>query len=230
MLVSTLLEFALGYALFASTSTSHSFDSRFADTLPNYESFRDNVYARHPNENDSFHDAVYARPIDAKPELRVRGLYNLAGNDQSDETILGQGFLDMVALVTYVAANPNAAVMARYFSPNDAADVTAIFHTVEQMAAPGGFPNPPNGVRPTDLSQIAMSRASGGIPDLAESFDTSSTSTNPEIKIYDFGWSALWQRLRQSLQCSRDIGPNTNYKMHFLGSLMLHETLYVTVR
>ena len=211
----------LGLPFYTSISTAHSLDSKFTDV--SYKSFHDTVYARESEHNETFYDDLYPRN-----ELKARGLYNLAGNAQGNEAILGQAFLDMQALVTYVAGNPNAQTLARYFNPNDANDVTAIFTTVRDMAQPGGATNPPSQANfgPSDLSQISVIRASGSPPDLAEAFNTAAAGNNPQIKVYDFGWGALWQRLRSSIDCSM-IGPKTNYKMHFLGSLLLHETLYV---
>ena len=163
-------------------------------------------------------------------ELLKRTLFNLDGNSEDDTTILNQAFLDMQALVTYVAQNPNAQVLARYFDPNDNNDVNAIFNTVMQMASP----NPPAQIpgtpqyTPMDLHEISVIRPHEGyLPTLAESFRTSFVNFNLQIKVYEFGWNSLFARLRQDIQCS-DIGPNTNYKMHFLGSLLLHEVLYAS--
>ena len=160
-------------------------------------------------------------------KLFKRNLFNLNGNEVDDESILGQAFLDMQTLVTYVAQNPNAQVLARYFRPQDAGDVNAIFNTVMQMASTNPPATPPGQSvsRPMDLHDINVIRSGGGFPTLAESFDVSVISVFPQIKVYDFGWFALWQRLLRSIRCSH-IGPKTNYKMHFLGSLLLHEVLY----
>ena len=215
----------LGLAIYTSTSSSHELERKLADLSPTFESFHDSVYARDANQNDSTYDNPYAGS-----ELSKRGLYNLEPNSANDVGILHQAFLDMVEVVTFVAQNPNPQVMSRYFSPADAADVTAIFNTVRLMAQPGGFPNRPAGPLPiwTDLSGITVTRTHDiktlGI--LAESEGTNiGLTTGQSIYVYDFGWTALWQRLRSGLQCARDIGPKTNYKMHFLGTLLLHETL-----
>lgn len=225
---STFSGFFLGLALFTSPSRCH-LDSRFADVSPVYESFHDSVYARGAEENETFHDAVFSR---TSAELKRRGLYNFGPNNAADTTILQQGFLDMVDVVTHNANNPNAAVMARYFRAGDAAQVTAVFNTVLQMAQAGGYPNAPpfpgGRISPQDLSEIQVVRSSAvQLRTLAESFNVEPVgAANPTINVYNFGWNALWQRLRQSLQCGRDIGPKTNYKMHFLGTLLLHETLH----
>ena len=214
-----------GLALYASTTSCHKLERRFADLSPTFESFHDRVYARDANQNVSTYHY-----LDAGSEISKRGLYNLGQNSANDASILQQAYLDMIDVVTFVADHPNAQVMARYFSPADAADVTAIFNTVRLMAMPGGFPNAPNDPLPiwTDLSDITVTRTHDikSIGTLAESLGTLiGTTTGQTINVYDFGWTALWQRIRSDLQCARDIGPKTNYKMHFLGTLLLHETL-----
>ena len=221
----TSCQIILGLAVYTSTSASHKLDKKIADLSPAFESFHDSVYSRDANKNDSTYDNSYAGP-----DLSKRGLYNLGQNSPSDVSILQQAYLDMVQVVTFVAANPNPQAMARYFSPADAADVTAIFNTVRLMAQPGGFPNPPADVLPIwkDLSDITVVHTNGikELGTLAESDSTAiGITTGQIINVYDFGWTALWQRLLGDLQCARDIGPKTNYKMHFLGTLLLHETL-----
>ena len=215
----------LGLALYISTSSSHTHDRKFADHSPAFESFHDSVYARDANQNDS----TYNNPHTSSGLYR-RGLYNLGQNSPSDASILQQAYLDMVEVVTFVAANPNPQFMARYFSPADAAAVTAILNTVRLLAQPGGLPNPPADPLPiwTDLSDITVIHTNGikELGTLAEAERTNiGLRTGQIINVYDFGWTALWQRLLGDLQCARDIGPKTNYKMHFLGTLLLHETL-----
>ena len=221
----TSCQIILGLAICTSISASHKLDKTFADPSPAFESYYDSVDVRDANKNDSTYEKPYVGP-----ELSKRGLYNLEQNSPSDGSILRQAYLDMVQVVTYVADHPNLQVMARYFNPADAADVTAIFNTVRLMAQPGGFPNPPVGPLPiwTDLSNITVVHKNGikEFGTLAESDNTLiGTTTGMIIYVYDFGWTALWQRLLGNLQCARDIGPKTNYKMHFLGTLLLHETL-----
>ena len=223
--LSTLSGVVLGVSLFASSSLSHTLDNRFADVSPIFESFHDSVYARTQEDNETFNDAVFSR---TQAELSKRGLYNFGSNSAADTTILQQGFLDMVDVVTHNANNPNGAVMARYFSPGDQAQVTAVFQTVLRMAQAGGYQNAPNfpggRISPQDLSEISVVHSSEvQLRTLAESFNIGPVgATGPQIKVYNFGWASLWQRLRQNLQCGRDIGPKTNYKMHFLGTLLLH--------
>ncbi|KAL6718120.1 hypothetical protein ACLMJK_004207 [Lecanora helva] len=226
----TLSGVVCGLVLFTTSSHSHKIDSRFADISgPIYESFHDSVYARDTEQNDTFQDALFSR---TQTELKKRGLYNFATNGPGDTTILQQGFLDMVDVVTHNANNPNAGVLARYFRPGDQGQVTQVFQTVLQMAQAGGFPNPPpfpgGRISPTDLSEINVVHSTEvQLRTLAESFDVQPVgAANPLIKVYNFGWNGLWQRLRQSLQCGRDITGKTNYKMHFLGTLLLHETLH----
>ena len=224
----SLSSIVLSLAVSVSSHASHD-GSRFADISPHYESFHDSVYAREPEQNETFQEAVFSR---TSAELKRRGLYNFGGNSAADTSILQQGFLDMVDVVTHNANNPNPAILARYFRPGDQGTVTAIFNTVLQMAQAGGYPNPPpypgSRISPSDLSEINVVRAGDfQLGTLAESFNTAPAGTTGQlIKVYNFGWTALWQRLRQDLQCGRDIGPKTNYKMHFLGTLLLHETLH----
>lgn len=146
-----------------------------------------------------------------------RAVYNLAGNDPGDEAILGQAFLDMQALVNYCSSRS-------LLWSGDQNDIAAHFNSVRQPAQPGGFPKSSPQVQAIGLYTISVTRAIGGFPDLAESFDTGTHSTNPAIQVYNFEWSALWQR--RSLQCDRDIRPKTYYKMLFLGSLLPNETLH----
>ena len=119
----------LGLTLFTSSTASHKLDNRFADVSPVYESFHDSVYTRGPEENETFHDTVFSR---TQAELKKRGLYNSGTNNAADTTILQQGFLDMVDVVTHNANNPNGAVLAGYFRPGDQAQVTAIFRTLAE--------------------------------------------------------------------------------------------------
>ena len=194
----------------------HQFDSRFSNAVLEERNAEPGFQYNIQDENGT------------STKLYKRNLYNLNGNSQADESILGQAFLDMQALVTYVAQNPNPQVLARYFDPNHANDVNAIFNTVMAMASTNPPTTPPGQpqLTPMDLHEINVVRASGSFPTLAESFRTSAQNNNLQIKVYDFGWTSLYSRLRQNIACGA-IGPNTNYRMHFLGSVLLHETLYV---
>ena len=216
----------LSLPLFAASCLSHMLDHKSG----NFHAL-ENRFA-HGSLEDRMTEPVFGSVNEDFPHSHIkfakRSLYNLAGNNLADESILGQAFLDLQTLVTFVAGNPNAQVLARYFDPTDAADVTAVFNTVMQMASVNPPTNPPGAranLRPTDLHNISVIRSSGGFPDLAESFNVGVQDQNQQIKVYNFGWGGLWQRLMSSIQCS-DIGPKTNYKMHFLGSLLLHETLH----
>ena len=134
----------------------------------------------------------------------------------------------MFDVVTYVQQNPNPQALSRYFSPNDQAYVTAIFDTVRQLAQPGGLPNPRTGIRLSDLSQVVVNRVGGFGAVLAETSEFGLTDQNPSIEVNDFAWGALYKRLKSDLNCDCDI-KKVNYKLHFLGTLLLHETLYVTL-
>jgi len=171
----------------------------------------------------------YDNEVNSTSAFVKRTVFNFDSNKPEDVRILQQAFTDMVEIVTYVQQNPNPQVLARYFSPNDQADVTAIFNTVRQLAQPGGHPDPETQFGPKDLSQIVIHRGgtAGGLgTTLAQSFDTSPSTTHPRIDLYDFGWGALYKRLRSELNCDCDI-KKTNYKMYILGSVLLHETLYI---
>lgn len=153
--------------------------------------------------------------------------FDLAGNNADDTSILTAAFNEMMELVNFVSDHPNVDVIARYFAPNTNAlnDATAIFNSIRLMAGPNGHPQPAGNFAPNSLHGILVRRTRGGFPfTLADALDTTGNSVHPTINIYDYGWSSLWQRLRSGIKCS-DIGPRTNYKMHFLGSLILHEIL-----
>ena len=174
------------------------------------------------HERSDFHD----KETNLEHTLLKRGQLFLDAVAPDDANILQQAFTDMVAVVTYVSRNPNSRVLKRYFAESDQADVTAMFNAVRQMAQVGGFPNPMKPLKPTDLNQIHVTRPKGVGLTLAASFDTGTTPTNAKIEVYDFGWRALWKKLRSQVKCC-DI-TKTNYKMHILGTLLLHEVLYVS--
>lgn len=142
----------------------------------------------------------------------------------AEAAIFQQAFRDMVDVVTYVQQNPNPQALARYFPPNSQGSVTAVFDTVRQMAQPGGWPNPPDGYRPSDLNELRLRHTRGLRTDLAESFNVSRQSRNQEIQVYDFGWNELYRRLRSDINCDCDI-KKVNHKLHFLGTLILLEVL-----
>lgn len=213
--VSGLIACFLSLALFAS---SHVVGKRLGD--PSAASKIEDI-ALH--ERSEFYDDE----ANLKHTLLKRGALYLDAIAPDDAGILQQAFADMVEVVTYVQQNPNPQVLARYFRPTDQAHVTAIFNTVRQMAQPGGFPNPPKQLLPTDLNQIRVSRKTGVGFTLAESFNVQAISTGPRVEVYDFGWGALYRRLKSDVDCDCDI-KKTSYKMHILGTLLLHEVLYVS--
>lgn len=237
-------------ALFISPSTTFQLDSRFTDTKPKYKSFHDSVYARDADDSKARNDTILTPVV-----LSKRGQFKLNNEiSDGDKSYLQQAFIDMQELVTFVAANPNPAVTARYFDPNDQNDVTAIFDTVRRMAEAGGVPRPSGerylNIRPYDLSELTILLAKSIQLKLlldpgvfieesltlafAENTNAEYREINhqipeypPTITVTEFGWGALWQRQRRSISCRRDIAGRTNFKMHFLGSLLLHEILYV---
>jgi len=201
-------------------ASSHVVEKRFGDPLA-----ASKVTEIPLHERSDFYD----NEVNSTSAFVKRTVFNLDSNKPEDVRILQQAFRDMVEIVTYVQQNPNPQVLARYFSPNDQADVTAIFSIVRQLAQPGGFQNADPLFGPTDLSQIVIHRggtAGGWGTTLAQSFDTSCSTNHPRIDLYDFGWGALYKRLRSELNCDCDI-KKTNYKMYILGSVLLHETLYI---
>ncbi|KAL8688780.1 MAG: hypothetical protein Q9218_005395 [Villophora microphyllina] len=164
--------------------------------------------------------------------LGKRGLFDLSLVSGGTASIIQQAWVDLSNVVNVVVANPNQNVLQNYFDPNDAADVANIFTTLQQMIAPGGVQNPPNqGLGPTDLQQIQVRRTNDGCENplvLAYSvgLGTSTNARNPrQITICDFGWNVLYRRLRRDITCDM-IGPKINYKMQFLGPLLLHEILH----
>ena len=220
LLVSTLL---------VSISISRQLDIKAIAPRSIYKSLHDQVYSR---EFHSIEDLNTTR--DDLIELRRRGEFLLSSVSAGDATILRQAFVDMLELVNFVAMNPNPRIFQRYFDPQYVADVNAIFATVRDMAADGGIPRPANGakkVRPYDISEITILRGEGKLPNVAFSLNTRPQPANDDpqtITVTSFGWGALWRLLRGDLECGRDIGPKVDYKMHFLGSLLFHEVLYVT--
>ena len=184
----------------------------------------------HPTESIIHDESSVDRHIDGVSRLTKRHVPNLEGNKPADKHIIERAFKDMVNVVNYVSDHPNHHVLARYFDHQHFEDVNAVFQIVKQMASD----EPPESQEtliktgPQDLKEIRIFRAPGtfGAPVLAEAFNFFVRSTDHHLKIYDFGWDALFKRLRADIKCD-DIGPKTNYKMHFLGTLMLHEILYV---
>ncbi|KAL8729207.1 MAG: hypothetical protein Q9181_005080 [Wetmoreana brouardii] len=166
---------------------------------------------------------------DGHKDLGRRGLFDLSEVTGGTASIIQQAWVDLSNVVNVVVANPNQNVLQNYFDPNDAGDVASVFTTVQQMIAPGGFQNPPNqGLGPTDLQDIKIRRSNDGcgnplILAHSEGIGTSTNARNPrQITICDFGWNVLYRRLRRDITCDM-IGPKVNYKMQFLGPLLLHE-------
>lgn len=141
-----------------------------------------------------------------------------------------QAWVDLSNLIDVVVANPNQNALQNYFDSNDATDVANVFTTLQKMIAPGGVQNPPNrGLGPTDLGEIQVRQTNDGCNPLVLAYSvglgTSTNARNPrQITICDFGWNVLYRRLRRDLTCDM-IGPKVNYKMQFLGPLLLHEIL-----
>ena len=170
--------------------------------------------------------------ISSRWSLEKREPFNTIMNGKDDKSILDQAFQDMLELATVVAENPNLDALNRYFVVEEGVErqVTRIFETILLMAQPGGYPPPEGGfgqVTKTNLNEISLRRASKGdtLTILAESFELNSKSKKQGvIDVYDFGWGALHKRLLRDTTCD-DIGPQVNYKMYFLGSVLLHETM-----
>ncbi|KAL6716725.1 hypothetical protein ACLMJK_006293 [Lecanora helva] len=214
----------LAFSVIIPTWTLFLVDTATSDSTSWHESFRDEVNAR---------DATEAPKLTKRAQSGNQGrVFPLFDNTikPNDISYMRQGIIDLIELVTYVAENPNQQSLDRYFAPQHHADVTSIFNAVRRMSVPRGIPENQRipDFRPYSLSDITVAREkNGAFGPLAESFYVNRTSTEPSlIVIYDFGWTALWQRRRQDLACQRDIGPKTNYKMYFLGSLFLHEVLH----
>ena len=206
----------------ASLVSCHQIDSTsFPDIAPIYESFHESIHARDRiSELDTSNDTAHL--------LYKRDPYAITATDAGAISYLRQAFLDLQTLVAYVATNPNPAVFQRYFGDQPSEPIDRVFQIVFNMSQPGGVQNPfpPGGnLGPTNLGQISLSSTNREAPTLAFSDDVElNDSPNPSITITSFGWGALFRKRMSAIQCS-DIGPGTNYKMHFLGSLLLHETL-----
>ena len=171
----------------------------------------------------------------------VKRIFNIPTTGQSASTVtqLGVGYWDMINLLQVVIANPHLPTMNWYFD-GAAADITAVFQTVLDMSQPGGTQAQDPALRqygPTALDQITVKRVHGGQPlnpgtgaVLADSDNVSindmSTGAIPTTQVYDWGWQVLYRRFRYEIDCSM-IGPKVNYKMQFLGGVLLHEILYV---
>ena len=153
-----------------------------------------------------------------------RGQFNFVQGSDGDKAILRDAFNDMVDLVTYVARNSNEKVLRKYFRASDKDDVTRIFDTVRQMAQDNGHPDSTPQIGPKDLNKIVINRAKGVPYLLADSSDLSLYSTHPTIRVLDFGWAALYRRRVSEIDCNCHV-KKVNYKLHFLGSLILHEVL-----
>lgn len=114
----------------------------------------------------------------------------------------------------------------RYFAQDHWESVRKIFETVRTMAR-GGFQDIP-GFAPLNLQSITVNRGGGGEEGttLAQAFGVERATAVPKtITVYDVGWNSLFKRRLADVVCA-DVGPVTNYKMHVLGTLLLHETLY----
>ena len=207
-----------GLLLRPSLVSSHAFGTK----LRGPRAARDLSDAFLPNGSD-FYDN-HERSIET---LVKRGQFNIVSTNPTDAQILQQAFTDMMDVVTYVQQNPNPQALARYFSPNHQAYVAAIFDTVWQMAQPGGHPRNMANYQPTDLNQLTLRRQKGAGFALAASSGWKPSALDQRIDVYNFGWGALHKRLKSDLDCDCDI-KKVDYKLHFLGTLLLHETLYVT--
>ncbi|KAL8685685.1 MAG: hypothetical protein Q9218_007601 [Villophora microphyllina] len=183
----------------------------------------------HPERSDNAKEYGYPEPSDNDTSLVKRTIWDLSDMTGGDKTIVIQAFNDMSEVVKEVVENPNLAVLANYFDTGDAEDVAKVFQTVQAMLQPGGVPNPPfPGYKPTNLNQVKIRRqgllTGCGPGVLAFTNGHSGTESEMATIICDFGWNVLYRRLRQDLTCDK-IGPKINYKMQFLGPLLLHEVL-----
>ena len=192
-----------------------------------YDSQYDDLY--------SWNDTFPGKRQEAR--ISKRGLQTIDIAEAKERQDVEFALHEMMDLVQYVVDRPNDQVLGRYFPRQDWEDVKSIFRTVLSLAKDGSQADPLNPARrPYDLSQIKISRqARSEDPNLqswakplvlADAVQSELIPRNPNdlgIVIYDFGWDVLFKRFMT--QDCKDIGPNTNYKMHFLGSLLLHETL-----
>ena len=167
--------------------------------------------------------------------MRKRSEFTIGKNvKEGDATDIHQAYIDLCAILKNVtedvhSPNINLNTFDRYFNhfdPKYISRVQGLFRTVLQMALDGVNVQGTTslGKRPRDLNEITILRSKSWNTYLAEAQNVDPDNLDATITIYDFGWDALHQRTLQQLTCA-DIGPKTNYKMHVLGSLLLHEIL-----
>ena len=165
--------------------------------------------------------------------LEKRGPIRVAYRTDSEKADLNHAYQDMLTLVGFVYNNwaqVDPDIFDVYFHPFHVTKVKQVAYTILRMAQPGGITDMPGSLqafRPTDLSDIVLIREHGVPPILAESFNVGSRGLDPKIAIYDFGWQVLRNRRFLSdypADCSK-IGSKVDYRMQFLGGLLLHEVL-----
>ena len=138
--------------------------------------------------------------------------------------------LELVDHITFLPFNRVASIYDLYFDPAHNRDVKRIFIVIADYART----DQPMPLRkgldycPTDLYQIrihadgvhcqpnslAISNGTGQFWD--DSF--------PWIKICPHAWRAVYKRFNAGIMCD-DLGDKLSYRMHFIGSILLHEML-----
>ena len=191
------------------------------------------LFKRFPEHQDLGRLNEYEEP-ENHTRLEKRGAIRVSYRTNVENADLYHAYQDMLYLVDYVQSratqiNPN--IFDVYFHPFHATKVMKVAKTILQMAQPGGITSVPMDLqlyRPTDFSEIVLLREHGGVaPVLGEAFNYRSRALDPRIVIYDFGWQVLRNRRFLSdypADCSK-IGSKVDYRMQFLGGLILHEVL-----
>ena len=188
----------------------------------------------HDTANDQI--AISDDPNPNFPQLKISdnnvhisGQYNFIGTP--DEIVIFKTAYRDLYLVLKTVTNPtnfHPETFTRYFDISHKAGVNRTFQAVLDMATSGVNAIPPRtALSPLNLNAIQVSKVAGGVDDftyLARSYNVERTDVNPRIEVYNVGWNSLWRRRTDDISCD-DIGPTTDWKMHFLGTLLLHETL-----
>ena len=192
--VSLYLRVYLTLAIFVATISPRDIGHRNSITEEGYESFHDAIHARdHKEADQDIHDDVDHRDLQQRNQLSFHSSMSFG-----DLQYLSQAFLDMQAMVQYVAQNPNIAVLDRYFDPVDGRNVTKIFQAVQSLSSVGGHPRPAgvaNADGPYDLQDITVRRTNKPYAFLAHSQGINFAAAGrdgraPTITVTNAGWNA----------------------------------------
>ena len=160
-------------------------------------------------------------------DVHINRQFNYVNEEKEIVDIFKGAYRDLVEVLDVLLADGGVhqPTFERYFDWGDRDGVIRTFRTVSRMASDRGYFPAPFGISPLDLRGIQVKKVSEkGLILAAAGNVKRNTMNDPQIFVYDLGWKGLWRLLKDDIQCV-DIGPTTNWKMHFLGTLLLHETL-----